>query len=99
MKFRTDIHSPQRMNPTDVGDSLTFISVPPTDQRFHLSEEETKIILSLGTSNMFHSFFTTCPISQVSLLDLLAHSGILLAPVKSEIIIINHAYKCEISPH
>ncbi len=29
MKFHTDIHSPQRMNPTDFGDPLSFPLAPP----------------------------------------------------------------------
>ena len=29
MKFFTDIHVPQRINPTNVGDLLTFPSGPP----------------------------------------------------------------------
>ncbi len=36
MKFCTDTHVPQRMNPKDVGGPLTFYLARPS-QRFHLS--------------------------------------------------------------
>ncbi len=38
-KFDTDIHGPQRMNPTDFGDPLTFPVLPPASQSFHSSCE------------------------------------------------------------
>lgn len=39
MKFSTDVHVPQRMNPTDFGDDLTFHLAPPAGQSFNLSSE------------------------------------------------------------
>ncbi len=35
MKFCTGIHGPQRMNPTDLGDSLTFHVAPPAGQQVY----------------------------------------------------------------
>lgn len=35
MKFYTDIHGPQRMNPSAFGDPLTFHSAPTASRRFH----------------------------------------------------------------
>ncbi len=37
VKFCTDIHGPQRMNPTDYVDGKTVAPVPPASQSFHLS--------------------------------------------------------------
>ncbi len=39
MIFGTDVHGPQRINPNDFGEPLTFAVVPPAAQIFHLSSE------------------------------------------------------------
>lgn len=50
-KFGINIHGPQRINPNDFGDSLTFQLVPLTGQIFHLCDTDlcfTLYLLSLG---------------------------------------------------
>lgn len=37
LKFWTDTHGPQRSNPNNVGDCLTFPLVPPAGQNIHFS--------------------------------------------------------------
>ncbi len=37
MKFCTNIHGPQKMNPKNFGDPLTFPLAPPSDQNFNMS--------------------------------------------------------------
>lgn len=39
MKFDTDIHGPQKINPIDFGDPLTFHLVQTTGQTFDLSSK------------------------------------------------------------
>ncbi len=45
IKFCTDVHGSQRMNPTDFGDPLTFSLAPPAGQSFHLSCEISQYLL------------------------------------------------------
>ncbi len=36
MKFGTDVHGIQRMNPKDFRDPFTFHVAPPTSQNYHI---------------------------------------------------------------
>lgn len=43
MQFGGEIHGPQRMNPDDLGEPLTFPLPPPAGQTFHLSREISSV--------------------------------------------------------
>ncbi len=48
IKLCTDIYDPQRMNPADFGDPLTFPLAPPAGQSFYLSSKTKGIPVSLS---------------------------------------------------
>lgn len=51
MTFYRKIRGPQRMNPNDLSDPLTFPVVPPGGQSFHLTSETSKHLFQELASN------------------------------------------------
>ncbi len=56
MKLCEDIHGPQRMNPSDSGDSMSFSLAPPTDLIFHLSSEISPRVTTGLTQKLVKTF-------------------------------------------
>ncbi len=58
MKFCTDIHGPQRINPNDVGAPLTFPLAPPAGRIFYLSCEISQHLLNGSAQNFVQTFMS-----------------------------------------
>lgn len=56
-KVCTDIHGAQRINPSALGDHLTFQLAPPEAQSFHLFNEISKDILHIYWTCQFLEMF------------------------------------------